>query len=303
MEEIILLNKNIMVLAVFLVTLFAISAVSAAENTTDLATMESNMPVNEIQNYLFDNTVKQSVNDEIIGETDNGTFMDLQTKIDAAGDGGIVNLENNYSYDDTFSNKGIIIKNPITINGNGFTIDGMDQSRIFNISASNNVVLNNITFMNGYSSIGGAILFDGDVSGVVIDNCKFLSNDATVNGGAVYANGTFVNNAITNSVFASNFAAKNGGAIYFLKSSGNLFENITFSNNKANTADGGAINFHDQLLNTTFNNLEFLNNSAAKCGGAINTDNNVNDDNSYNKSVFINNRANKGSISWLRIFK
>ena len=285
-------NKFFIIGLLLFVALLAISAVSAVENTTDIATVDSDMSGNEIQSYSNDDAVKQVNEKEIIGKIDNGTFSDLQTKIDAVGVGGVVNLENNYAYDDSFSNNGITITNPITINGNGFTINGMGQSRIFNITSLNNVILNNITFMNGNSNLGGAIILNGDVSGIGIDNCKFINNTATQNGGAIYAKGAFINSTVKNSEFASNIAAKNGGAIYFLiNSSGNLFENIAFSNNRANGADGGAINFHAQLTKTTFNNLTFLNNHAANGGGAINTDHNVNDNNSYANSTFINNRA------------
>ena len=288
-------NKFFIIGLLLFVVLLAISAVSAAENTTDIATVDLDMSAHEIQTYSNDDVVKQVNGREIIGKTDNGTFSDLQTKIDAVGVGGVVNLENNYAYDDSFSNNGITITNPITINGNGFTINGMGQSRIFSITSLNNVILNNITFMNGNSNLGGAIILNGDVSGIVVDNCKFINNTATQNGGAIYAKGAFINSTVKNSEFASNIAAKNGGAIYFLiNSSGNLFENITFSNNRANGADGGAINFHAQLSKTSFNNLTFLNNHAANGGGAINTDHNVNDNNSYANSTFINNSAKNG---------
>ena len=281
-------NKLFIIGLLVFVALLAISGASAAENTTDIATVDSDMSSNE-------DIIKQVNDREIICVNDNGTFNDLQSKIDAAGVGCVVNLENNYIYDDSFSNNGITISNPITINGNGFTINGMGQSRIFDITSLNNVILNNITFMNGHSNIGGAIILDGDVSDIVIDNCKFINSTATQNGGAIYAKGAFINSTVKNSEFASNIATKNGGAIYFLiNSSGNLFENITFYNNGANGADGGAINFHAQLSKTTFNNLTFLNNHAANGGGAINTDHNVNDNNSYANSTFINNSAKNG---------
>ena len=290
-----MLKKKLMVLALLLVALLAVSGVSASENVTDIATIEHDAIANDIQTYSNDDTLNQVNDREIMGETDNGTFSDLQTKIDAAGVGGVVTLENNYTYDDTFSNDGITITNPITINGNGFAINGLEQSRIFNITSSRNVVLNDIIFMNGHSNLGGAVIFDGDVSDIVIDNCKFINNTATVNGGAVYAKGTFMNGTVKNSEFESNVATKNGGAIYVLSSSGGgIFENITFSHNRANGADGGAINFHAQLTNTTFNNLTFLDNHAANGGGAINTDHNVNDNNSYSNSNFINNSAKNG---------
>jgi predicted outer membrane repeat protein len=291
----VLLNRKLMVLAIILVSLLTVSAVSAAENATaDADTLASELQANLNDNEEID-MLKLSDNEGIVGESDNGTFMDLQTKIDAAGDGGVVNLENNYSYDDTFSSNGITIKNPITINGNGFEINGLGQSRIFSINASNNVTLNDITFVNGYSSLGGAIIFNGDASGIVINNCRFIDNVASENGGAIYANGTFMNNAINNSEFSSNIATKNGGAIYLLKDcNASIFENTTFSNNSAKNADGGAINFHAGLLNTAFRNLNFTGNRAKNSGGAINTDNNVNDRNSYVNISFINNAANRG---------
>ena len=284
MEEIILLNKKLTILSILFVALLAISAVSAAENITDTADA-SKLTADESASKI-----KLTDNNDI----DNGTFSELQNKIDTAGEGGTVDLKNNYTYDDTFSNSGITIAKPITINGNGFTINALGQSRIFNINALSNVTLKNITFINGRSNLGGAIIFNNAVSNVEIDHCKFINNTATENGGAIYAKGIFTNNTVKNSEFTSNFATKNGGAIYINnESSMNIFENISFSNNKANTADGGAINFHDAMSNSTFKNLVFINNYATNYGGCINTDKNVNDYNNYTNVIFINNTAGK----------
>ena len=238
---------------------------------------------------------------EVIGVSespDGGTFNDLQVKIDTASE-GTVNLANNYTYDESFSQEGIKITKAITINGNGFTINGLDKARIFNINASENIVLNNITFINGKSDLGGAIIFNTAVSDIVIDNCKFINNSAATNGGAIYAKSTFINSTIKNTEFISNTATKNGGAVYINENaSENTFENITFSYNKAKSADGGAINFHNPLSKTTFKNITFFKNSAGNGGGAINTDQNVNDDNSYINVKFINNTApNGGAIN------
>jgi len=272
-----LLNKKLIILSILLAALLAISAVSAAENTT--------ADVDKLKDDASTNDLKL---------TDNETFSNLQNKIDAAGEGGIVDLKNNYTYDDTFSNSGITIAKPITINGNGFTINALGQSRIFNINALGNVTLKNITFINGRSNLGGALIFNHAVSNVEIDHCKFINNTATENGGAIYAKRIFTNNTVKNSECTSNFATKNGGAIYINnESSMNNFENISFSNNKANTADGGAINFHGSMSDTTFKNLVFINNYARNYGGCINTDNNVNDYNNYTNVIFINNTAGR----------
>ena len=248
--------------------------------------------VNALENQTNDNS-----ENEVIGVSespDGGTFNDLQIKIDAASE-GTVNLANNYTYDESFSKNGINITKAITINGNGFTINGLDKARIFNINASENIVLNNITFINGKSDLGGAIIFNNDISSSVIDNCKFINNSATTNGGAIYAKSTFINSTIKNTAFISNTATKNGGAVYINESaSESTFENLTFSYNQGKNADGGAINFHDPLSETTFKNITFFKNCAGNSGGAINTDKNVNDNNSYINVKFINNTASNG---------
>ena len=264
----------IILLLIFLMLFVCIGSVSALKNQTD------DYAENEIIG--------------IGGSPDGGTFKELQDKITDAGENGTVDLANNYTYDDSFSKNGINITKAITINGNGFTINGLDKSRIFNIDASNHIVLNNITFINGKSDLGGAIIFNNPISNSVIDNCKFINNNVGTNGGALYAKSTFTNNNITNTEFINNTASKNGGSAYINNNANeNLFENLTFANNKAKNNDGGAINFHNSLSKTTFKNITFFKNSAKTGGGAINTDQNINDNNSYINVKFINNTASK----------
>ena len=57
-------NKFFIIGLLLFVTLLAISAVSAAENTTDIATVDLDMSGNEIQAYSNDDAVKQ-VNDRL----------------------------------------------------------------------------------------------------------------------------------------------------------------------------------------------------------------------------------------------
>ena len=210
---------------------------------------------------------------EVIGSPDESNFNDLQTKIDAADEGGTVNLTNNYTYDDSFSSDGITITKAITINGNGFTINGLNKARIFNINASDHIILNNITFINGKSNLGGAIIFNNAISDSVIENCKFINNNVTrkntekANGGAIYAKSTFNNNTIRNTEFISNTAYDNGGAIYINDSATyDKFDSLIFTNNSAN--NGGAIYFNGGIKNVTINGY-FKGNGAERAGGAI----------------------------------
>ena len=109
------LKEHILIILLVLLMLFVcIGSVSALENQTD---------------DFGENAV--------IGSPDESNFNDLQIKINAADEGGTVNLTNNYTYDDSFSSDGISITKAITINGNGFTINGLNKARIFNINASN----------------------------------------------------------------------------------------------------------------------------------------------------------------------
>ena len=244
--------------------------------------------------------------DVIALDPNKGSYTDLQSMIDNCMEDTLYlpynitfnpdcDLASDNPYNESINFKeGMQIKRTLTIDGNGFTINGLKKSRIFNITASD-IVLRNITFVNGNSELGGAIIFYNDVSGIAIDNCKFINNSAAINGGALYVNGAFVNSTIGNSQFTSNVATKNGGAVYIFNSSTeNLFENLTFSDNRAENNDGGAINFHWELFKTRFNNITFFKNTAKNYGGAINTDQDLNKENEYVDVDFINNKASNG---------
>lgn len=85
-----------------------------------------------------------------IGETDDGTFAALESKINA-GYGSTITLENNYTYEGSGYTNGIKIERSITIDGKGHTIDADRKARIFDVE-SGVVTLKNIVFKNGYQS-------------------------------------------------------------------------------------------------------------------------------------------------------
>ena len=156
--------------------------------------------------------------------SDNGTFEELQDEINATVEGGIIYLNKNYVNVGSFSSEGINITKAITIEGNGFTIDASGFSRIFNINAVKNVVLNNITFKGGLADNGGAVIFNNNISDCIISNCSFISNTARKNGGAINVNVDVRNATIINSEFKDNVAtsttnniAINGDGAFILK--------------------------------------------------------------------------------------
>ena len=168
-----------------------------------------------------------------------GTYTDLQAKIDATPEGGVLDLPYNFTYNpeidgDNFPD-GVKITKEITIKGNGFTISGNNTVREFHLGGPVTVTLNNITFANGNATDGGAIYIgSGNVN---INNCAFKNNNAT-NGGAIYGGESrdyFT--TIKDSTFENNNAT-NGGAIFNNWINLNV-DNTIFRNNNAET--GGAI--------------------------------------------------------------
>ena len=165
-----------------------------------------------------------------IVDSDYHSFKDLQDLIDDAEDGASIELNNNYIYGLNCEDKTIEINKTLTINGNGYNIDG-NNNRIANI-VSNNVVLNNIGFINGISDFGGAVCsYDVNLSVV---NCSFVDCSADF-GGAIYS--LYDNLTVSNCSFMYCSASRDSGAIY---SYGDLnLDNCSFVNCSATY--GGAI--------------------------------------------------------------
>ena len=112
-----------------------------------------------------------------IVEHPSDSFYALQYEIDHMK-GNVLNLTNNYEfYPESDTPNGIKINKSITINGNGFAIDGKGSSSIFNISADN-VVLENISLINGNDINGSAIYAEGN--NIIIRNSILLNNTDVV---------------------------------------------------------------------------------------------------------------------------
>ena len=123
----------------FLLALFAVSAVSAADNATeDIADVGQTLS-DEIISVGQTQATGQANDDETIGETDDGTFTALQQKINDAGINATITLSNNYTYNNGFSTKGISINKDLTIDGQGHTINGDHKARIFNVENGHNI--------------------------------------------------------------------------------------------------------------------------------------------------------------------
>jgi predicted outer membrane repeat protein len=119
----------------------------------------------------------------------------------------------------TDNSTGILIsRDNFIINGNGHTIDGKNQSRIFNITA-NNVTLNDLILINGNAEKGGAIYTTGLLT---LNNVTFIDNYVSKSGGAVALYDDVTLNC-NNSQFIDNYAAEGGSSIVNAKGEVNLY--------------------------------------------------------------------------------
>ena len=249
-----MLNKKILMLTVVLISILTISAVNAADNITDnivsadesgtsddILQADESSSTNEIIN-IDENTPNEIVsventNDDKLG-TETGSFGQLANKINNAEAGTIINLTQNYIYQDISSDRpyinGIPINKPLIIEGNGIIIDASNKAGFFNITSSN-VIFNNITFKN--AGMNG-INWNGDNG--VLNNTIFISN----NGKLIKWEGN--NNSILNSQFVGNllnstpapgkfikYSEKYIYGMISLKGNNNFIYNSNFNNNKA----------------------------------------------------------------------
>ena len=169
--------------------------------------------------------------------TDGTSFYDLNKLINGNKNDTVI-LDKDYAYnplvDSDFKN-GVVINRTVTIIGNNHTLNGVKQSRIFNIQAEG-VTVKNITFINGKTAeYGGAILWFNARSGSVSD-CSFVNNSADNQGGAIFWHASPYGN-VSGCSFVNNSADNQGGAIsWYYGEQSNIFGCI-FVNNSANTGD------------------------------------------------------------------
>ena len=270
------IKRYLYILLIFLV-LVSLSAVSAADdNANGIISVDDNDElildeaidddVSSANNNYDEELILETPADDLVGSENDatplkegatGSFSDLNKLINEDySSNDTITLNGNYKYtdgDDDFVH-GIWIGRGVTIDGNGFTLDGSNSARMFNVH-SNDVIFKNINFINGHAAdsshlvlllSGGAIYFDSDFVNSKVINCNFTNNTANNDGGAIYGrwgtaiNCTFIQNTAKhdfagalfdynaiNCTFIQNIA-KSGGAIYNAEAT-----NCTFINNTA----------------------------------------------------------------------
>ena len=222
-----------------------------------------------------------------VNVSDGTTFRDLNGLINSNNNDTII-LDRDYTYNSSFDDgliDGVVINRPMTIIGNGYTINATGQARIFEIR-SDNVTIINITFADGYmDGQGGAIRWEGAKGNV--SDCIFVNNSAGYYGGAIswhYSSGSTVSDCI----FVNNSAEIGGGAFIWDISGDGVVSHCIFENNSA--AIGGVIywNSNDGAVCDCI----FVNNSADDGGVMYWEQNNGN----VSSCIFVNNSGNTSLI-------
>lgn len=280
-----MVNRKIIFFAILFVGLLAISTVSAADNSTDdIINLDSDTldlaasADSDVVAVDSDDDSLSATQEDVLSASQ-GKYKDLSDLIGKTKENGILKLNKDYKYDESFTRNGITIDKPITIDGNGHTIDGNNLARAFYVTADK-VTIKNIQFKNcymgdDYRALGGSIYWTGGEG--LLSNCQF-SNSRTVilynyysssynYGGAVYWSG--YTGKITNcdfkdcySTYDNQLSRNNyayGGAVYWYGSNGAI-TNSRFTHctvNAYTTSNGGAVQWSNS--NGVLQNCQFTN--------------------------------------------
>ena len=142
--------KALKILIVMLILIMSVGAVCAAENISDDAICDGSKEI--LKTVQEDITTDDST--DILKTTQNNLYSENEYSFtnltEEIGGKDVVNLTHDYKFNNETDNKNgiVIIKDNFILNGNGRTIDGNNQSRIFNITA-NNVTLSNLILTGG----------------------------------------------------------------------------------------------------------------------------------------------------------
>ena len=166
------------------------------------------------------------------------------------------------------------ITKDLTIIGQGNAIiDAQNNNRVLYVGSTGDVLIENVTLINGYTSADESGALFGNSGKLTIQGCTLANSTSSKNGGAIY---NVADLMVIDSVFENNKAAQNGGAIFSQAAAGFTPElyvvGTTFTNNNAKGSSnfaGGAI-FAQQNSAFDIINSEFVANSVdAYGGGAI----------------------------------
>lgn len=225
------LKKVLLVICLIIYVAFSISTISASDISENITATDADAiaTAEHVQEDIINSNENYPEETLSASHTVNGnTFADIQNAVNNAKSGDTINLHGTYIGTGTH----IKIDKPLTIEGNGATLDAKGLSKIFEITGTN-VKVNNIQFTNGKSSCAGAIDWwhgdygeNRDANGL-LTNCKFTNCQAEYRGGAVYV----CDNSVT--IYGCEFSnneAYAGGAV-FISGNNCIIDSCNFHGN------------------------------------------------------------------------
>ena len=142
-----MIKKSSIILMILLTLIIAIGTISAA----DADITNQTMPAND--NADLEIAQETPSDDSTLNADDaKGTYKDLDDEIKK---GNEINLNMNYTFDkdiDVGLEKGILINKTVTINGNGHSINSTNLTKLFDITSTGNLTLNNIVLLSDYGT-------------------------------------------------------------------------------------------------------------------------------------------------------
>ena len=219
--------KALKILIVMLVLIMSVGAVCAAENIADDAIGDDSKEILETvqEDITTDDSsdILETAQNDIYTASDD-SFTNLTDEI-ARND--VVDLTHDYKFNnETDDSNGIVInKDNFVLNGNGRTIDGNNQSRLFAISGKN-ITLNDLILINGYNkNCAGMRVVE---STLTLNNVTFINNHADNQGGAIGLDTTTL--ICNNTKFIDSYA-EDGPAILLMESEVKLYNSYITSKN------------------------------------------------------------------------
>ena len=240
-----------------LLVILTMGVVSATEGNV----ASNNLTVSEVMAEGSVLNLNQELKGQDILSEPSGSFADLQSEIDDAA--GELKLTRNYIFSD--GNPSVDIDKKITIDGNGFVIDGNNLMRAFRVT-SDNVILKNIKFKNCMDYDGGGAVnweaYEGVVSNCTFVNCRVTSGY----GGAIYWDGS--SGAVSDCTFVNcRASAGYGGAINWDGYNGSI-TNCNFVNCRVEAGYGGAISW-ENVADGSITNCNFISCFSDDCAGGV----------------------------------
>jgi CSLREA domain-containing protein len=187
-----------------------------------------------------------------------------------------INLANGATYvldeaganEDANATGDLDVLQPITLAGNGSTIDANGIDRVMDLYPTviiGTITLQDVTLTGGSAGLGGGLYVEGgtlNLDGVTVDD-----NQASVDGGGVWV-GPASSLSAMSSTFSNNTAGADGGGIEMDEGSGTLM--VMDSTFTGNTGRHGGGAFLDEAGAATFTDSTFSSNTALNdCGGQV----------------------------------